>query len=475
MTSDSARPSGGKKLSEQAVIGARGVNLIERIVLLMGCGWHPTNQSLETGIDGEIELVDPNTRVASNAVVRVQSRATVRPFTAETETSFEYLCVERDLAYWLSGNTPVILVVSRPHTDEAYWVDLKAYFATAVRRKERKVRFEKASMRFSQHSLGDLQRIGLPKSQGLYSAPLPIRETLYSNLLVVTKLPNRLWLGETDLRAPELLGALRERNAPASEFVLKNKRILSAHDLTSETWKTLVDRGTVEEFPASEWSDSDDKDKRRVFVELLNHCLYARAREIGVARRRADNALYFSATADGVSRKVAFRSVKDASERTVFQAYPYTKGERAGEIAYYRHASCITQFRRYDGQWYLEITPTYHFTSDGQRQHPLAEKFLSGIKRQEKQGAVLYQLVMWASLLRGAEEIDAGYFSSSTYPFLQFGPLETFSLDVGIDDKAWLPNEDREIQAVGLNTLSELPLFEELDPYAPESTAVDSA
>src|SRR6266550_8878158 len=67
---------GGKKVSEQAIIGETGVNLIERIVLAMGCGWHRTNQAVEVGIDGEIELVHPETRVATNSVVRVQSRAT---------------------------------------------------------------------------------------------------------------------------------------------------------------------------------------------------------------------------------------------------------------------------------------------------------------------------------------------------------------------------------------------------------------
>ncbi len=461
------RKTAGKKITEQAIIGEQGINLIQRIVLAMGCAWHPTNQAVEAGIDGEIELVRPDTREATNAIIRVQSKATIRRFVAETDHVFEFVCEERDLAYWLSGNAPVILVVSRPHTSEAYWVPIKEYFNNTATRKERKVRFDKRTMRFSRNSLPQLWQIALPRSHGIYFAPTPRTETLYTNMLSVSRKPEHLWLAGTELRRPgEVFARLRESGVEAPEFVLKNKRVLAAHDLREEPWRGRVDLGTVDEFEASEWADSEDPDQRRLFVELLNHCLTARARQIGVYRRRDDDALFFGATPDLSARKVPFRSVKESTERTVFQGYPYTKGERIGEIAYYRHSACHAQFRRYDGEWYLEILPTYHFTSDGRRRHPLAEQYLAGIKRQEKQGAVLYQVVMWASLLRGAEGHDTESFVTNTYPFLGFGQLQAFTLDVGIDDKAWLPNEDKETEEAGRETLGELPLFDALGSEA---------
>ncbi len=457
----------GKKITEQAVVGERGINLIQRIVLEMGCAWHPTNQSLEAGIDGEIELVQPVTREATNAVIRVQSKATMRRFSRETHQAFEFVCEERDLEYWLSGNAPVILVVSRPHTSEAYWVSVKEYFRTAIVRKERRIHFDKQRMRFSPDALPALFRVALPRSQGLYFAPTPRTETLYTNLLAVSRTPERLWLADTRVRNPrEVFDRLKGAGVQAPEFVLKKKKILAAHDLSLEPWRRMVDLGTVEAFDASEWADSADLDTGRLLVELLNHCLAARARQIGVVRRRDDDVLFFSATADLSARKVPFRSVKETAARTVFQGYPYTRGLRIGEIAYYRHAACSAQFRRYDRQWYLEILPTYHFTSDGQRRHPLSDQYLSGIKRQERQGAVLYQVVMWASLLRGAEERDT-LFERNTYAFLRFGQLQTFSLGVGIDDRSWLPNEDKETAEVGYETLRELPLFEGLGQGEP--------
>ena len=45
----------------RSILGQQGVNLIEDHVLAMGFAWHPTNQSLEVGIDGHIELREVQT------------------------------------------------------------------------------------------------------------------------------------------------------------------------------------------------------------------------------------------------------------------------------------------------------------------------------------------------------------------------------------------------------------------------------
>ena len=76
--------------------------------------------ALDAGVDGIIEIRDPQTQRAMNCVVQVQSKVVSGPFTAETEKPFEYLCDERDLNHWLGENVSVILIVSRPERDEAY-------------------------------------------------------------------------------------------------------------------------------------------------------------------------------------------------------------------------------------------------------------------------------------------------------------------------------------------------------------------
>src|SRR5205085_12290963 len=116
----------GKKVAPQSIIGQQGANLVERIVLQMKYAWRPI-LIFDVGVDGEIEVCDPETGEATNATVRVQVKATTQPFQAETADSFEYSCDRRDLDYWLRGNAPMILILCRPDSNEAYWLSLKEY------------------------------------------------------------------------------------------------------------------------------------------------------------------------------------------------------------------------------------------------------------------------------------------------------------------------------------------------------------
>src|SRR5215213_116075 len=141
----------GKKIHQNSIIGQEGVNLVERLVLKMGFLWYAT-PGMEAGIDGVIESRDRITGAVYNKIIQVQSKATEKRFAGETAEKFHYTCDENDLRYWLEGNTPVILVVSRPHTDEAYWVSIKSYFKNPEKRASRKVVFDKKRDRFDEHS-----------------------------------------------------------------------------------------------------------------------------------------------------------------------------------------------------------------------------------------------------------------------------------------------------------------------------------
>jgi hypothetical protein len=170
-----------KKIPKTALTGELGVNLVQKIVLEMGCNWYPTGGT-EAGIDGTIELLDPVTGEATNQVLTVQSKATTS-FQSETDETVEFTCKERDLAYWLRGNTPVILVYSKPRSNEAYWVSIKDYFADTRTRANRKIRFNKRTDRFAVTARAALERIIVPKGTGLYLGAPPRQEVLHSDLV----------------------------------------------------------------------------------------------------------------------------------------------------------------------------------------------------------------------------------------------------------------------------------------------------
>ena len=140
-----------KKILQTDIVGQQGINLIESECLKMGFLWHPTG--LEAGIDGYIEIRNASTGEVTNCIIQVQSKATEQPFEGETESTLEYRCSEKDLEYWLAGNAPVILIRSRPKTNEAYWVSLKDRFKDLSVRKHRKVVFDKSADRFDQGAI----------------------------------------------------------------------------------------------------------------------------------------------------------------------------------------------------------------------------------------------------------------------------------------------------------------------------------
>jgi hypothetical protein len=69
--------------------------------------------------------------------------------------------------------------------------------------------------------------------------------------------------------------------------------------------------------------------------------------------------------------------------------------------------------------------------------HRWHSEWLKGIKRLEKNRAVLAQLMFWAQYLRRSRDLF-----TEPYPFISFGELAEFALPVGIDDAAWQARDE---------------------------------
>lgn len=431
----------GKQVTRQSLVGQEGVNLIERVALDMKSLWHPTVAG-DIGIDGQLELCDRTTGESLHLLIAVQSRATAGRFTAESEHTLEYVCDQRDLDYWMRGNLPVILIRSRPSTREAYWVSIKDHFKEPVRRLSRKVIFEKNTDRFEASCYDRLIRVAVPSSRGLYLAPTPNRERLITNLLPVTSYGDRIYVAETEYRDPKDLWDDFSRRGlrPGREWVLRNKRILSFINLTDHAWRGVCDRGTVEDFDSSEWADAADPERQSEFVQLLKWSL--RCKLGPDIRWNGELDLFHfpprwetvtgSSKSELVGYSASYEALTRTGKRGVFEVYRRVDGS----VRYCRHYAFEGQFRRYDGQWFLAITPTYHFTFDGQRQDRYSDAHLSGIKRQERNPAVLAALRLWAQLI-AREDLER-----PRYPYLSFANLLELEVDGGIEDSDWEKREE---------------------------------
>jgi Domain of unknown function (DUF4365) len=423
-----------KKILDSSLLGQLGVNLIERIVLNMGFLWTPTGQ-LEAGIDGVIEIRNQDTAEVTNNIIQVQSKA-LSEFAGESVDSFQYRCSEKDLQYWLGGNAPVILVVSKPETNEAYWISIKEYFKDPARLKKRVIIFSKFANRFTAESRDYLIQLAVSRDSGIYLQPLPKKETLYSNLLEVSHYGPTVYVADTPLKhrwQVSDIARARKISLP-SEWELWGKRIVSLNDLNEDQWDYICDAGSIESFSIDEWLFSIQADLRNLVLNLLHRALKRFLSGRGVTYDDNKECFFFKAKPTLSLYKYRYLSLQQSAARTVFQPYP--KNLRADQQpSYYRHAACHLRFLVL-GKLFLEVTPSWYFTFNGVHRYRFFEERLKGIKKLEKNAAILGQALMWSELLAHEPELF-----EPTYSFLRFNRLTSFELEHGINDSLWLPKE----------------------------------
>lgn len=431
-----SRQSTPKKLSRQIVRGQQGINLIERVALAMHCTWTPTGAT-EVGIDGYIELFDPGTQNPLGKSLAVQSKVNAT-FSNEREDSFDYYCTERDLQYWLRGNLPVLLIVSRPEKEEAYWLSIKDYFDTPEKLASKKAHFSKSTQRFDEHCLASLVHLGRSVTEGLYLGPSPRPERLISNLLTLREFPEKLWIADSAYRRPQELWPLLDGQKPriSDDWLLHESKVYSFQDLRSGPWASICDQGTCDSFDTQEWAFSADPDRRRRFVELLNRTLKDQLYP-HVRYSPGGDCLAFYANLESAPLKWNYRALKRRSSMTVVAKYS-NKSRDGRQFTWLRHLAFRRQFRLFEEQWYLEITPTYVFTWDGVHLDRFHEQRLKKIKLIEKNRAVLAAILFWSDYLKTKEDL----LYSSTTRKLKLGELTETNLDVGIDDAAWSASDE---------------------------------
>jgi hypothetical protein len=175
----------------------------------------------------------------------------------------------------MQGNAPVILVVSRPSSGEAYWVSIKDCFADLERRKSKKIRFEKSKSRFSPDAAGALVQLAAREESGIYLAPPPLEEHLCLNLLPIRQKPQVIYSAETSHRKKETVWAKLEELGVkhAKAWFLTEGKLISFYDLRQQPWKKLCNSSKADLRPVNEWAESDKPEKIKQFVQLLTLAL----------------------------------------------------------------------------------------------------------------------------------------------------------------------------------------------------------
>ena len=403
----------------------------------MGYMFYETG-GVEAGIDGYIEMRDEKTQIVGNLLLQVQGKATERErLQGETENSFEFACSEDDIAYWMHGTAPVLLIVVRPELGKAYWKSIKDWFADPDRLKSRKVFFDKNKDQFTREAKSAISLVAASTVPGAVAPSVRKHEELLVNLAGVS-FARALYWAPTDHGSDKSFGAaLRAVNAKAgSEWIVRGKALLSFHRLDQWPWDRLCEAGAMEEFGSDEWADSEDEDRQRDFVALLNRAIGEFVKP-DLWHDRDSGAYFFAKPKHRDKLRYAYKSLKNFVPRDVVKSYGHRKNDGT-KAAYWRHSAFLHRFVRLASHWFVEVTPTYHFTRDGYNPDRWAGEHLKKIKECENNAAVMGQFVMWRSFL---ETHGAANLYADRYPFLSFKPTEAMSLDVGVPDDLWKSQE----------------------------------
>ncbi len=314
---------------------------------------------------------------------------------------------------------------------QAWWKRLDTWFADPVRRARRMVDFDKDADAFDVSAFGMLSAIAVTTGEAL--PRLEGSEELVSNLLTVSGFAPRLQSASTPCRdRADAWERMRSNGAFEGGFLLSGGRIHTLASLEDGPLAVLRD-GPVASVPTTDWSESQDEDVQRRFVMLLNFTLRA-AHHDELVWHSKKKIVYYQASSDLSKRKVRGR-YKGSKGRAFFT--PYHGRDDEAKISFCRHYAADLRFRRWAGQWYLEINPTYHFTIDGRRDSYYDAEYVAKIKRMERNAAV-YQLVRaWADYLHGEDTLFA-----SRDERIVFDRLLTIEADAMIYEKAWLPPAD---------------------------------
>lgn len=426
-----------KKIGRSDIIGQRGMAHIQGVVNAMDFMFYPTG-GVEAGIDGYIELRDAVTGEVMNALLQVQGKATERDrLQGDDGATFEFPCSEADIAYWLEGTAPVLLVYVALKEGRAYWKSIKEWFSDPARVKARKIVFDREKDEFNRGAKAAIVAVASNARPGASGPSVRIHEDLLTNLVGVGFAPRLFW-APTRFGSDRAFGAaLRELDPKAGgEWIVRSKSVLSFHDLDRWPWNKLCEVGEIEEFNVDEWSDSDDEDRQRDFVALLNRAMSEFVRP-ALRRDRDSGVLYFGKPWNRDKLNYAYQSLQNTTTRRVVGSYGRSKAD-PNKPAYWRHSGLMHRFVRLAGEWFVEVTPTYHFTHNGKEPDSWGGERLKKIKELENNAAVMGQFVMWRSFLLTNR---TGDLVCPAYPFLSFSAVDLLQIDCGVPDDLWASQE----------------------------------
>jgi len=295
-------------------------------------------------------------------------------------------------------------------------------FQTYYRRLIRRIRGLPPERGGQRAPLAAVETPNVDEANASRSQPDQVREVLLSNLLPVKEAPHQIWSGKTTLTEP---GDVLRIVPNADRFIIRGDRLYTFAQLTDELCplrKVIETASPITNETIGDWLDQ--KDKGNWLMALLNQLLeeFLASRRI---ERESKGRFFFLPTVDGKARSEAVG--RDAPRDVA--AYKPT-GDGAG---FWVHHAARLKFVRLGQRIFLQLEPTYLFTSDGKR--PLAGKSMGRMVimwgGRQQNVDVLRNFVFWMRFLaNGQREI---HIPAGSGKFVLSAVSGTTAMNVGIE------------------------------------------
>ncbi len=420
-----------KKITKSQLIGEIGEAAARSRFLRIGFQFDGRSR-LEAGIDGIAEVMNDGLPLAKMIAVQVKATESSK-YTSEDDQSFSYLLRTEDLAYWRNANLPVILVLYRQSDESFYWKKIPLDFSVD----QRKLQFDKTDDVLNRDAADAIAQLTVPKAgHGYYVPPLGGGEEALVNMLPI-KLPDEIFVSSTSYSSKQAMAMLFDgEEAPRFDWVIKGRTFWSFHDPRNECTRKIVDQDQVEAISTSDIALHEDLDEQYNFSFLLKQLLRHQFRD-DLDWDKGSKIFYFRAQAENTSRTFRYMATKNRTETEVVNASEDKK--ETGKIAFVRHHAFAPRFELILDQWFLIISPTYHFTTNGFVSHSYPAALLSGKKRMDNNASLRGQVIMWHRFLSGEKASSGDLFESGDNEpnFLAFSPPPTVALPTTVPEKAW--------------------------------------
>lgn len=421
-----------KKITDNQLIGELGEAAVRKRFLSMGFQFDHRSR-LEAGIDGLAEVMIDGEPTARMIAVQIKSTRAGK-YRSETESSFSYLLELKDLQYWKTSNLPVIVVLYRESDDSHYWSQVQTVPGT----EQRLLTFDKQRDVLDRSSLDRLAALTVPVNGfGYYVPPLGGGETALVNMFPIT-LPPEIFVASTPFDSKTAIKELFDQGEPPRfDWVIKNGTFWSFHDPREAITRSIVDIDQVDAIETPLIAYHQEIDEQNNFSFLLRQTLQHQMHD-DLAWDKDNKLFYIRAIAGCQPRTFHYQSAKVKTKADVVNVSMSTK--MPGKVGFVRHHAFVPKFECIMDQWFLMVSPTYHFTTDGFSRHPHPDALLSGKKRLENNASVRGQVIMWHRFLTQHEQHGSGLFADvDTGPAaaLRFEEPPEVDLPTTVPDDVW--------------------------------------